>query len=100
MLCAVALLVGGFRFDAAASLGVGALFCVEADCPTGEDDVLWCRRRWRDIDDVHGVMVRGARKSRTAAWLRANAFGESILADMAYCCRPGTTAEVTKWMQR
>lgn len=79
----VALLVGGLRFECDASCGVGALFRVEAEWPTGDvAAVLWCRRRWRDADDVHDVIVRGARKSRIGAWLRANACGESIRADM------------------
>ena len=79
----VALFVGGLRFAAAACVGVGALFCVEAERPTGDvAAVLWCRRRWRDVDDVHDVIVRGARKSRIGAWLRINACGDSIRADM------------------
>lgn len=77
----VAAFVGGLKFEAAAWCGVGAWFCVEAEWPTG-DAVLWCRRRWRDVDDVYGVMVRGARKSRTGAWLRANACGEKTRADI------------------
>ena len=81
---AVALFVGGLRLDLDASLGVGAVLCVEGSLPTG-DAVLWCRRRWRDIDDVHDGMVRGARKSRTAGWLRANTLGDRSLADMVCC---------------
>jgi hypothetical protein len=79
----VALFVGGLGCEFAASCGVGAWFCVEAEWPTGDvAAVLWCRRRWRDGDDVHDGIVRGARKSRIGAWPRANACGENIRADM------------------
>lgn len=83
---AVAALVGGLRFEVAAVDGVGAVFLVVAVWPTGEVAVLWCRRRRCDDGDVRGVMVRGARKSRTGAWLRANVFGERSLGGMACDC--------------
>lgn len=67
----VAAFVGGLRFEAAAESGVG-----------GNAVVLWCRRLWRE-DDVHDVIVRGARKSRTGAWLRDIVLGERIREAMA-----------------
>lgn len=77
---AVALLVGGLRFEAAAEEGVGACGLLG-----GWAAVLWSRRRWRD-GDVHGVIVRGARKSRMGVWLQANVRGERRRAAMACYC--------------
>lgn len=91
---AVALFVGGLRFEAEAEAGVGALGLLGV----GDGAVLWCRRRWRDGDDVHDVMVRGARKSRTGAWLRANVLGERSLAGMlgSCCCSVQWQSENSK----
>ena len=76
----VALLDGGLRFEAEAEDGVGACGLRAVWWAA----VLWCRRRRRDgAVQVHAVVVRGARKSRTGGWLQANVRGERIRAAMA-----------------